>query len=125
MKYLPVIYAKALVSVLKKEPVESHAKISANFVKLLKKNGDLEKAWKVIEEAERIILKESGGRSVKVIIPREIPKTLSEKIEKSFGSKDRVGFEINRNLIAGTKIIFDGEKIMDNSLATTLKRMFI
>ncbi|MEK7066001.1 MAG: F0F1 ATP synthase subunit delta [Patescibacteria group bacterium] len=125
MKYSPAVYSKALMGALAEESVESQEKIVENFVKLLKRSGDIEKIDNIMSVIEKATIKKKGGRTVDVIVPRKLPEALLSKIKNSFTAKDKITIKIDEKIISGVKIIIDDEKIIDNSLATTLKRMFI
>ena len=107
------------------EPEAVQEKIVENFVKLLKRSGDIEKIDNIMSVIEKATIKKKGGRTVDVIVPRKIPEALLSKIKNSFTAKDKITIKIDEKIISGVKIIIDDEKIIDNSLATTLKRMFI
>ena len=125
MKYSPAIYSKALMGAIAGETEAVQEKIVENFVKLLKRSGDIEKVDNIMSVIEKATIKKKGGRTVDVIVPRKIPEALLSKIKNSFTAKDKVTIKIDEKIISGVKIIIDDEKIIDNSLATTLKRMFI
>jgi len=125
MKYSSIIYSKALMGAIAGEPEAVQEKIVENFVKLLKRSGDIEKIDNIMSVIEKATIKKKGGRTVDVIVPRKIPEALLSKIKNSFTAKDKITIKIDEKIISGVKIIIDDEKIIDNSLATTLKRMFI
>ena len=125
MKYSPAIYSKALMGAIAGETEAVQEKIVESFVKLLKRSGDIEKIDNIMSVIEKATIKKKGGRTVDVIVPRKIPEALLSKIKNSFTAKDKITIKIDEKIISGVKIIIDDEKIIDNSLATTLKRMFI
>ncbi|MBI5140377.1 MAG: F0F1 ATP synthase subunit delta [Candidatus Vogelbacteria bacterium] len=130
MKYSPTVYSRALVSAVEEES-RLHAgtlevkKLTHNFVRLLEKNGDVKKIENIVDAIERVVVRARGGRLITVIMPRKFSARLLSNIKESFPPEDKLIVKIDERIISGVKIIFDDEEIIDNSLATALKRMFI
>src|SRR4051812_13275956 len=82
-------------------------KIASNFVKLLEKNQDLKKAGEVLLLAEKLLLQKTGNKKVVVKTAR---KTDTKQLIKSFVKKgDVVEEQVNPALIAGVKLVVDGQ----------------
>ncbi len=121
MKYKPKTYAQALVDSLVEKKTDDK-KIAVNFLKLLKKNQDLKKALSAIILAENLLLKKTGNKKITLETARE---TDVKDILKTFIKKgDIVEEKINPALIAGVKIIVDGNQQLDVSLARKLENIF-
>ena len=121
MRYKAKDYATALAELVIDSKVDKK-KIMDRFLDLLKKNNDMGKAKKIVAESERIILNKKGNKKVVLQMAREID---NKNIVKSFSKEgDVVEKEINPALIAGVKVIINGEKQLDFSLKHKLEKMF-
>lgn len=122
MSYRSEDYVKAFSELLE-EGVSEDVAING-LLEALEKNGDKNKAESIVARIEKSIVKKNGGRSVVCEIARDVPQTLKDKIRNSFQSEDRVMFSIEPELVAGTRITFDGEYQLDRSFKAKLKRCF-
>ncbi len=122
MKHKPKDYAKALVDLVSEKKSESQQKkLVDNFLKLLKKNGDLKKSKEIISLAEMLFLKKTGGRKIIFEMARETKK---ESFKGFLKKHDVVEEKINPDLIAGVKIVVNNEKQLDFSLMKKLNNIF-
>ncbi len=93
-----------------------------NFIKLLERNGDLKKAKEIIQLAEKLYLKKVGSKKVTLESARKInSKDILKKILKEGDFWEE---KINTDLIAGIKVIVDGEKQLNYSLKSKLDKIF-
>lgn len=123
MKYKPKLYAKALSeAILAKDANES--KISENFLKLLEKNGDMGKASQIISLAQKLFIKKTGRRQLTIESARKIKAKQKELIDSILQKGDVVEEKINKDLLAGIKIIINGEKQFDASMQKKLNNIF-
>lgn len=123
MKYKPKLYAKSLAeAILKKDADEK--KIIDNFLKLLKKNGDMGKAGHIISLAKKIFIKKTGRRHLTIESARKIKAKQKELIESILRKGDIVEEKIDKDLLAGIKIIIDGEQQFDASFSKKLQSLF-
>jgi F0F1-type ATP synthase delta subunit len=121
MKYKTKIYAKALAESLANEKADDK-KITANFLRLLQKNGDMKKADEILALAEALLLKKSGNKKVILETAR---KTDLKDFTKAFVKKgDAVQEKINPSIVAGVKIMVDGNRQLDLSLLNKLNNIF-
>lgn len=124
MQYPSKKYAKALVEVLLKAKDERKIKkISDNFLKLLLKNSDLRKAKEILLLAEVEWLKETKSKKITLETARHT-KNLGALLRGVFKKDIIVEEKINKDLIAGIKIIINNEKQLDFSLKNTLEEVF-
>lgn len=122
MKYSPKNYAQAFVGALDAGVAEAVA--VRNLKRSLSKNGDLARFAKVAIEIEKLMVRANGGHLVEVEFARaQSPKT-REKVLSQFSKKDRVLTKVVPNLIAGVRIVQDGEEELDLSLSGKLSRLF-
>jgi F0F1-type ATP synthase delta subunit len=104
-------YAKALVDVKKFD--------ARRFLRILQRNGDTKKLKEIVVLAEKMMLAKSGNQKIVLEIARPVTKKMN------VGKKgDMVEEKINPTLIAGVKIIIDGEKQLDFSLSKKLNDIF-
>jgi F0F1-type ATP synthase delta subunit len=122
MKYPVKIYSKSLAQALVGKKEKDQEKILSNFVSLVKKNRDGSKLKKILEDAELIYLKKVGRDKIMFEFAR--PNKNNLKFVKSVAKEgDVVQERINSELIAGVKIIVNGEKQFDYSLANKIKNI--
>ena|SRR3989338_4160414 len=113
----PKIYAQVLVLAL----ADKKTGIFERFFKVLERNGDTKKIKQIAAEVEKILLEKSGNKDVVIETARRVPKnSLKHFIKKG----DIVREKINPELIAGVKIIVNGEKQLDFSLQKKLDEIF-
>ena len=98
--------------------------VSAGFVRLLEKNGDIKHFKKIIEAVHKKIVQDKGGKWVGIETAREISSFKQKTLKNKFYEKDHVDFKINPELIAGVRITVDGNEELDNSLGHKLKKLF-
>ena len=123
MKFSPTHYALALLEAVNEKPRASE-KISVRFLEVLKKNGDRLQAGKILKEVERISLKRSGYRAVAIETARPLSTSQEQELRRHFNQKDHIDIRVNPELVAGVKIVIDGEWVIDASLRRKLKNLF-
>ena len=124
MRYSLKNYAEALaVAIHNTEPTRSDT-IVKNFLILLGKSGDEVHAEKIVNAAERILRKKDGGREIILESARPLERENQKLLSGIAGKKDSVAMRIDPNLVAGVRIVIDGEKEFDGSLKGKLDKMF-
>jgi len=128
MKYPASLYAKVLAaaadSLRSGKDNAREAQIVKNFLALVRRNNDDRHLRKILEEAERLTVRKSGMRKVRIESARA-PGMAAEKMINGFlRPKDIVDRKIAPELIAGIKIILNGELQFDGSLKGKLDVMF-
>ena len=122
MKYSPKNYALAFSKSLQGSREEKN--LLANFLKLIKKNGDQKILPKILEEFKKIEINKKGGSHIKVEFAREPLEAQLKSITEKFKSWDWIETSLNPALVAGVRITIDGEREIDNSLARKLHKLF-
>jgi F0F1-type ATP synthase delta subunit len=118
------LYAKALADLMmEKKTSEQEQKIVDNFLKLLEKNRDTGKIKEIIALAEDLFIKKSGRRKVFVETARKIKANPKELLNSILQKGDIVNEKINKDLIAGVKIIINDEQL-DLSMQKKLQNIF-
>ena len=125
MKYTPHMYAQVFSSVFSGTGVsEKEQAALKRFVSLLCRNGDIRKADRILFEVERAYVRSAGGRCIVIKTARRLSDDLQEAMRSFTTVKDIVEERIVPSLIAGVKIIVDGEREFDGSLKRKLEKMF-
>ena len=116
------IYARALAEVALGKKVSK--KTEENFLKLLEKNGLASKAKEIVQLAEDIILQKQGKKKITFETARKITPSQKKLLESITKEGDVIKEKINPELIAGVKIIINGNKQFDGSLQKKLQNIF-
>jgi len=116
-------YAKALAELLQNDKV-GDKKISAGFIKLLERQGDLNKAKEIIKQTEFLLAKKQGKKMVVLETARKITESQKKSLAKFTEKGDIVQEKINPELIAGVKITVDGEKQFDQTMQKKINNLF-
>lgn len=127
MKYPAHIYAKALAEVIvgakgKSEKVQDA--IVANFIALVRRNGDEAHLRKLVEEAARFTRGKSGVRKVTIGSARSLTPARKKALQHFINSGDVVEEVIDPELVAGVKVIVNDELQFDGSLKGKLDKLF-
>ena len=123
MKHQASIYAKALVEAAASVPKEKDDAVVSNFLKLVKKNGDMGQVDKIVRLAQKSMAKRYGRRILSVESARPLGRNL-DFIKKIAKKEDIIEEKINPGIIAGVKITINGEMQFDGSLDRKLKKLF-
>ncbi len=116
------LYAKALVAASLKPGVDVE-KIKNNFLKLLQKNGDMSRAKEILAQAEDLFIKKTGRRKVVLETARRMKAKQREVLESALQKGDIIEEKINKELLAGVKIIINDEQL-DMSMQSKLQKLF-
>lgn len=126
MKYKVKDYAKALAEVLsaKNPPTSGVGGISVGFIKLLEKQGDLGKAKEILEKTEIFLAKKQGKKSITFETARKLTDHQKKSFSKFIEKGDVVKEKISPDLIAGIKIVIDGDRQIDYSMKNKINKIF-
>jgi len=111
------MYAEVLLTAL----AVKKTGIFERFLKVLERNGDTKKLKQIAVSAEKMLLEKSGHKSVVIETARRLPKNSLKGFIKN---GDAVVEKINPELIAGMRVIVNGEKQLDFSLQKKLNEIF-
>ncbi len=123
MRYSTSIYAEAFLRAFESR-TGKEADISGRFIALVQKNGDSANLPKIVREIEALLVKKSGGRTVLVESARPLQENQKREIESRFGKHDTVEFKARPDLVAGVRVIIDGEEMLDVTLKRRLDKLF-
>src|SRR3989344_412811 len=121
MKYSINNYVGAFMKAVEAVPPRQ---ATVNFIKLLKKTGDIKNADKILEAIHKKMVRNKGGKWVKIESARDITRSRAKSLKSRFSKKDNVTFNINPELVAGIRIMVNGEEELDNTLTKKLNKMF-
>jgi F0F1-type ATP synthase delta subunit len=127
MKYPTHIYAQALAEVItatKKDDKAADDKMVANFIALVRRNGDEVHLRSIVEEAARFVRGQSGIRKVTIEMARPMNASQRKMLESFTKPSDVVEERIDPALMAGVRIILDDELQFDGSLKGKLDTVF-
>lgn len=124
MRYAPEIYAKAFLDVAQKHGASTEQQLAARLHHIVAKNGDLPRMDVILSAIGRESVKRAGGRMVMIEVARESAEKEASRISSVFKKPDHVETRVNPELIAGTRIIINGEQELDHSLRGKLKKLF-
>lgn len=124
MKYSIKNYAEALASAVAQAKPGDGERVIRNFTGLLRKSGDETHAGKIIKEAARILLLENGGREIVFESARPLMESSRKALKGFAGAKDTVTLRTDPDLIAGVRVLVNGEREFDGSLRGKLDKIF-
>lgn len=116
------LYALALAEIALAGKADKRS--ADNFLALVKKNGLEKKAKEIIVLAEDIILQKQGKRKIIFETARRLTHENRAELKKFVKEGDVVKEKVNHELIAGVKIVVDGNKQMDMSMQKKLNNIF-
>ncbi len=90
---------------------------------LLRKNRDLARLERILKEFEKQWLRESGLRKVEIESAAPASGKLKEEIKKILGEKILFSEKVNAGILAGVKILVDGELMIDASAKRQLDQI--
>jgi F0F1-type ATP synthase delta subunit len=121
MKYKSRDYAKTLVEIMLKE--KDSAKMVAGFLAFVKKNRDDKKLMEILKLAEKLYFKKTGNKKIMLETARPFNFKNSDLINNLVKKGDIVVEKINKELIAGVKIVVNEERQLDFSLQKKLQEL--
>lgn len=125
MRYSLQNYTKAFVAALAETEPARQQEVLRRFVALLEKSGDEIHARKIVAAAERSLRRRSGGHEIILESARPIGDENLRKLDAAFvGRNDVVIRRVNPHLLAGVRVVVDGEREFDGSLKGRLDDMF-
>lgn len=116
------IYAQALAEVALGKKVNK--KTEENFLKLLQKDGLINKAKEIVQMAEDIILQKQGKKKITFETARKITAGQKKMLESVAKEGDIIKEQINSSIIAGVKIIVNDSRQFDGSLQKKIQNIF-
>lgn len=125
MKYNISQYASAFVAALEDKSTHERADMIRRFLSVVRKNKDWPRIGRILQEVERQSLRKQGMRKVGVESTASLSHEWRKEIEKVFGKKLVLEEKIKPELLAGVKILVDGELLIDASAKRRLDLTFV
>ena len=123
MKYKIIEYAKALAEILSDKDF-NEKQIIQGFLRVLERQSDIKKAKEIITATKILLAKKIGKKSVFFESARKLSDGQKKMLSKFVEEGDIVEEKINKELIAGVKIIIDNEKQLDQTILTKINNIF-
>ncbi len=123
MRYTVRQYTAALYGALKDGSEAEKRLRFRRFLMLLRKNRDLARLERILKEFEKQWLRESGLRKVEIESAAPASGKLKEEIKKILGEKILFSEKVNAGILAGVKILVDGELMIDASAKRQLDQI--
>ncbi len=124
MKYSLANYAQALAAAVSETGASDADRIAANFAELLDRSGDAVHGEKIVAEAARRLRRKGGRRDVTIESARKLSSPQEKLVSELVRPGDDVAWRINPALVAGVRVLVDGELEFDGSLKRKLDKMF-
>lgn len=125
MKYSPLNYAKAFAALAEEAKTEAaQTALVKNLIAVLEKNRDVVRAPKIVAAAEHILRTTSGHDLYEIESARPLDASV-KRIAAMFGDKNTtVRTTVNPDLVAGIRIMKNGEEQLDATLHSRLNTIF-
>ena len=124
MNYSPELYAKAFFSVWGVTPPRKRSQCLRRFVQTVIKHGDDARFRKIVRALEEEATRRQGGKVVEFEFARPVSPLLLSKLANIFSRKDLIRVRVKPGLIAGVRMIIDGERQLDVTLRRKIDDMF-
>lgn len=119
----PIIYARAFRKALKEKGVSEDGLVQ-NLCRIVKERSTPRQGNKIVRKVSEEIVRHNGGRLVMVETARQLADAAFKKIKNTFLRADYVEQRERPELIAGMRIVIDGEKEFDGSLKRKFDILF-
>jgi F0F1-type ATP synthase delta subunit len=124
MKFKANLYARAIAQVAKGVKTSDAEALAKRVMELVEKNGDSGEIQKIVAAAERLMRKENGDRAIILTSARPLMGAVQSILENIAKPGDAIEETVDPSLIAGFKVLIDGEMQFDGSLKSKLEKMF-
>lgn len=125
MRYTPRIYAHALAeAAAQAKGREAIHAVVKNFLALLDRTGDRATLRAVLPEAERLLLRKTGGEKMIIESARPLSEHARTHVRASMPHAVAAEERITPELLAGVRITVNDERQLDGSLAHALHQLF-
>ncbi len=124
MKYAPELYAQAFFSVWDTTPPRKRSQCLKRFVQTVAKYGDNARFRKIVLALEEEATRRKGGRVVEFEFARPISPSLLSRLADAFSPRDLIRVRVKPDLIAGVRMVVNGERQLDTTLRRKIDDMF-
>ena len=119
----PFFYAKAFRKALDEGKV-SEEKLVHNLSHVVGQRGQMAQWPRIVGRVSEELVHYHKGRWIRVETPRPLTNAQRKKIEGAFSKKDYIEEHVRSELVAGLRILVDGEQEFDGSLKRKLDMIF-
>lgn len=120
MKHPPQIYASAFLEIPEKSLTKDALR---NFLRILRKNGDLTKLPRILVELKKQYRKKYGTKDAEIMLARENPEIVT-KMRHILKLKEEPRVVIKKEILGGAVITINDEVLIDGSVKTRLQKLF-
>lgn len=124
MKYTLATYAKAFTAAARAKAPTDKTKLVHNFLSLLKRTGDIRYGDDIVRAVEAAWVRKEGGRDIRLETAQPMNERLRKAVHTKFTNKDLIQETINPALIAGIRIVINGERELDGSMRRKVQKLF-
>lgn len=125
MKYASHLYAQAFCKALAEAATpQQKNSVVERFAIVLKRNGDMRRQDILLAAVERELVRAAHGRRITIETARRVPRDLARAVRSFATERDVIKERIVPALIAGVRIIIDGEREFDGSLKRKLETLW-
>lgn len=124
MKYTARQYGEALFVSLKEKSGAERKAILKKFLSILRRNRDMHSLGLILKEAEERLLKEENIRKVDVESAAPLSENIRKEIENIMRKNILLKERVNPDLLAGIKMLMDGEILIDATAKRRLDKLF-
>jgi F-type H+-transporting ATPase subunit delta len=124
MKFRLEQYVQALYDTFQETKPKDYDRVIANFVEILKSNGDLEHYERIIASYEEFDRKQKGITEIEVTTAREaqVNEKLIRELNEVAGNDVTIKRKVDENLIGGVVIKVE-DTLIDGSIKTNLQNL--
>lgn len=119
-RHSPSTYTSALMEISEKSWTKEMLR---NFLRILRKNGDLAKLPRILAELKKQYQKKYGTKDVEIMLARENPKIVSQ-MQHALELKEEPRVVIKKEILGGAVVTINDELLIDGSVKTRLEKLF-
>ena len=124
MRFTHQQYAQALYESLHEVKPQDHDRVIANFIEVLKSNGDLREYERIIQSYEEYDREQKGIKQVEVTTAHEIEanRNLVQQLNEIVGGQAEIMQKVDEQLIGGV-VIKVADTLIDGSVKGQLSKL--
>lgn len=124
MRYSPRQYAAALLKVLNERKILDKKEVVRGLLSTIVKRGDQKFLGLVLREVEKQYLRNKKIKKIELESASAVSRGVKKDIRDALGGEILFQEKINPRILAGVRIIVDGELLIDASAKTQLDKIF-
>lgn len=124
MKYHPRIYARAFLDTIERIDVDKRSTVFKSFFNILKRDKALARLDFILREIEKEELRRKGMKKIYIESSSKLRESLKKEIKNIFGGGCVFVERVKPEILAGVKILFNDEVLIDASARGLIEKMF-